>query len=98
MPETAPERRRRRRPGPAILVYKWALYELGFVGIAIAGVYAACGAIRLARFNVQARSEAGVQRFFVGLPIPLAAGMLVSLVIALQHERLSDGVAALPIA
>ncbi|HEX9602767.1 MAG TPA: CDP-alcohol phosphatidyltransferase family protein, partial [Myxococcales bacterium] len=32
---------------PAILVYKWALYELGFLGIAIAGIYAACGAIRL---------------------------------------------------
>src|SRR5712672_4723599 len=72
---------------PAILVYKWALYELGFLGMAIAAVYAACGAIRLARFNVLARSEAGVQRFFVGLPIPLAAGMLVSLVIALQHQR-----------
>src|SRR5437868_4145147 len=41
---------------PAILVYKWALYELGFLGMAIAAVYAACGAIRLARFNVLARS------------------------------------------
>ena len=83
---------------PAILVYKWSLYELGFLGIVFAGVYAACGAIRLARFNVLARSEAGVQRFFVGLPIPLAAGMLVSLVIALQHDRSSDGIAAWPIA
>jgi len=83
---------------PAILVYKWALYEMGFVGILIAGVYAACGAIRLARFNVLARSEAGVQRFFVGLPIPLAAGMLVSLVIALQHERGADSFTAWPIA
>jgi CDP-diacylglycerol--serine O-phosphatidyltransferase len=83
---------------PAILVYKWALYELGFLGIAIAGVYAACGAIRLARFNVTARSEGGVQRYFVGLPIPLAAGMLVSLVIALQHQRSSDSLAAWPIA
>ena len=83
---------------PAILVYKWSLYELGFVGIAIAGVYAACGAIRLARFNVLARSEAGVQRFFVGLPIPLAAGTLVSLVIALQYQRSLDGLSAWPIA
>src|SRR5256714_3994823 len=72
---------------PAILVYKWALYGLGFAGIAIAAIYAACGAIRLARFNVLAHSEAGVHRFFVGLPIPLAAGMLVSLVIALQRQR-----------
>jgi CDP-diacylglycerol---serine O-phosphatidyltransferase len=83
---------------PAILVYKWALYELGFAGILIAAIYAACGAIRLARFNVLARSEAGVQRFFVGLPIPLAAGMLVSLVIALQPDRGADGFTAWPIA
>ncbi|HKC58728.1 MAG TPA: CDP-diacylglycerol--serine O-phosphatidyltransferase [Myxococcales bacterium] len=83
---------------PAILVYKWSLYELGLFGIAIAGIYAASGAIRLARFNVLARSEAGVQRFFVGLPIPLAAGTLVSLVIALQNQRSADSLAAWPIA
>jgi len=62
---------------PAILVYKWALYGLGTAGIIISGIYASCGAIRLARFNVLAHTEAGVQRFFVGLPIPLAAGTLV---------------------
>ena len=44
---------------------------------------AACGALRLARFNVLAnRGEKGSSRFFVGLPIPLAAGMIVSIVIA----------------
>src|SRR5438128_3454293 len=79
---------------PAILVYKWALYELGFAGMAIAAVYAACGAIRLARFNVIAHAESGTQRYFIGLPIPLAAGMLVSLVIALQHQRSNDALAA----
>jgi len=80
---------------PAILLYKWALYGLGFFGIAVAAVYAACGAIRLARFNVLAHSEGGVQRFFIGLPIPLAAGMLVSLVIAVQQPRspAAEGVA-----
>src|ERR671938_1761928 len=84
---------------PAILVYKWALYGLGFAGMLICAVYAACGAIRLARFNVLAHAEAGVQRFFIGLPIPLAAGMLVSLVIALQHQRSpNEGFALWPIA
>src|ERR1051325_9312203 len=85
---------------PAILVYKWALYGLGAFGIIISGIYASCGAIRLARFNVLAHSEAGVQRFFVGLPIPLAAGTLVSLVIALQHGGIpvSDYVGLWPIA
>jgi CDP-diacylglycerol--serine O-phosphatidyltransferase len=69
---------------PAILVYKWALAGMGITGIVISAVYAACGAIRLARFNVLAHSESGTQRYFVGLPIPLAAGMLVALVIALN--------------
>jgi CDP-diacylglycerol--serine O-phosphatidyltransferase len=69
---------------PAILVYKWALTGMGIGGIVISSIYAACGAIRLARFNVLAHSESGTQRYFVGLPIPLAAGMLVALVIALN--------------
>jgi CDP-diacylglycerol--serine O-phosphatidyltransferase len=85
---------------PAILVYKWALYGLGTTGIIISGIYASCGAIRLARFNVLAHTEAGVQRFFVGLPIPLAAGTLVSLVVALQRGGVpvSDVVGLWPIA
>lgn len=69
---------------PAILVYKWALSEMGIGGIVICSIYAACGAIRLARFNVLAHAETGPQRYFIGLPIPLAAGMLVALVIALN--------------
>src|SRR5205814_4307847 len=69
---------------PAILVYKWALSGMGIGGIVISAIYAACGAIRLARFNVLAHTESGTQRYFIGLPIPLAAGMLVALVIALN--------------
>jgi CDP-diacylglycerol--serine O-phosphatidyltransferase len=85
---------------PAILVYKWALAGMGIPGIAICAVYAACGAIRLARFNVIAHAESGTQRFFVGLPIPLAAGMLVSLVIALNRLEapVSEAVGLWPIA
>jgi CDP-diacylglycerol--serine O-phosphatidyltransferase len=86
---------------PAILVYKWALASLGTLGIVICAAYAACGAIRLARFNVLARGdEGGASRYFVGLPIPLAAGMLVSLVIALQHSHVpvADSVGLAPIA
>ncbi len=69
---------------PAMLVYKWALAELGFLGVFIAFAYAACGALRLARFNVLAlRSpHGGSSRYFIGLPIPLAAGVLVSMVIS----------------
>ncbi len=71
---------------PALLVYKWALAPLGFVGLFLSFAFAACGALRLARFNVLAhRGDKSSSRFFVGLPIPLAAGSIVSLVIA--HYR-----------
>jgi CDP-diacylglycerol---serine O-phosphatidyltransferase len=74
---------------PAMLVYKWALAPLGFVGLFLSFCFLACGALRLARFNVLAqRSTAGGGgRFFVGLPIPLAAGVLISLVIAHHAAR-----------
>ncbi len=71
---------------PGLLVYKWALAPLGFLGIFLAFSFAACGALRLARFNVMAqRKVPGSSKFFTGLPIPLAAGMLISLVIA-HHD------------
>jgi CDP-diacylglycerol--serine O-phosphatidyltransferase len=74
---------------PAMLVYKWALAPLGFVGTFISFVYASCGALRLARFNVIAlrSTHGGSSPFFVGLPIPLAAGMIVSMVIANYGAR-----------
>jgi CDP-diacylglycerol--serine O-phosphatidyltransferase len=74
---------------PAVLAYRWALAPLGFAGIFISFSFAACGALRLARFNVLAQRSphGGASRFFVGLPIPLAAGMLVSLVIAHHGTR-----------
>src|SRR5215813_5840572 len=86
---------------PALLVYKWALYPLGLVGTLISFSFVACGAIRLARFNVLARrpSHGGASRFFVGLPIPLAAGMIVSMVIAHYGARGAVSVRAhIPIA
>jgi CDP-diacylglycerol--serine O-phosphatidyltransferase len=68
---------------PALLVYKWALAPLGFGGVFISFCFAACGTLRLARFNVIAqRKMPGSSKFFTGLPIPLAAGVLISLVIA----------------
>jgi CDP-diacylglycerol--serine O-phosphatidyltransferase len=64
---------------PAILVYQWGLTHFGLVGMLVAFFYAACGALRLARFNVLAAS--GSTKHFVGLPIPLAAASIVSLVL-----------------
>jgi CDP-diacylglycerol---serine O-phosphatidyltransferase len=74
---------------PAIIMYKWALWPLGFVGFLCAFFYVACGAIRLARFNVLTFRLQKPSSFFVGLPIPLAATMLILLVIA--HFKLFGG-------
>lgn len=76
---------------PAMLAYKWALAPLGFLGIFIAFSYAACGALRLARFNVLAWTEThgGASSFFVGLPIPVAALGIVSMVLA--HYAVTGG-------
>ena len=88
---------------PGLLVYKWALAPLGFAGLFIAFAFTACGALRLARFNVLAarNPHGGGGRFFVGLPIPLAAGMLVSVIIS--HHAAAQGAplhetAAVPVA
>lgn len=71
---------------PALLVYRWSLDALGFVGVVAAFAFAACGAIRLARFNVLATTPSGApskpSKYILGLPIPGAAGILVSLVVA----------------
>ncbi len=72
---------------PGLLVYKWALAPMGALGLFLSFSFAACGALRLARFNVlEMRGEKGSSRFFVGLPIPLAAGTVVALVIAHYAE------------
>lgn len=63
---------------PAILVYFWALVPWGNWGWLAACTYVLCGALRLSRFNVQARNSA--KGHFVGLPIPAAAEMVVSTV------------------
>ncbi|MBP8626277.1 MAG: CDP-diacylglycerol--serine O-phosphatidyltransferase [Syntrophorhabdaceae bacterium] len=56
---------------PGLLVYMWALKGYGRFGWLAAFLYVACGALRLARFNIQMDN---VQRkHFLGLPIPAAA-------------------------
>ncbi|MCA9507582.1 MAG: CDP-diacylglycerol--serine O-phosphatidyltransferase [Myxococcales bacterium] len=75
---------------PAVIVYRWALWSIGPIGILAAICFASCGAIRLARFNVLARrAGASSGDFFMGLPIPIAASMVVALVIA--HFRIFEG-------
>lgn len=63
---------------PGLVAYAYGLHGLGKIGWACAFIYVACGALRLARFNVQA--ETTDKRFFVGLPSPSAAGFMAALV------------------
>lgn len=59
---------------PALVIFQWALLDTGKVGWMLAFIYAACGALRLARFNTQL----GIadKRYFQGLPSPAAAACL----------------------
>jgi CDP-diacylglycerol--serine O-phosphatidyltransferase len=64
---------------PGILVYTWALKPWGRWGWLAASLYVTCGALRLARFNVQIASVE--KRHFVGLPIPAAADVIAATVL-----------------
>ncbi len=63
---------------PALVAYTWALKPLGRWGWIAAFIYAACAALRLARFNV----NTGVvdRRFFQGLPSPASAALLIGFI------------------
>jgi len=63
---------------PALVIYQWALLGMGKFGWMVAFIYAACGALRLARFNTQV----GIadKRYFQGLPSPAAAACLAGFV------------------
>jgi CDP-diacylglycerol--serine O-phosphatidyltransferase len=73
---------------PAMLAFSWALRPYGKFGWLAAFVFVACGALRLARFNVQ--SSSGEVKFFKGLPIPAAASM-VALTILLYLRLIETG-------
>ena len=72
---------------PALLVYRWGLTSFGKWGIFIAFVFCAAGALRLARFNVLAMQHDAAKpgKFIIGLPVPAASAVLVSLVL-LNHQ------------
>lgn len=63
---------------PALIVYMWALKDMGKPGWIPAFVYIAGAALRLARFNV----NIGVvdKRYFQGLPSPAAAALVIGLI------------------
>jgi CDP-diacylglycerol--serine O-phosphatidyltransferase len=63
---------------PALIIYEWALRDLGKWGWVAAFIYVAGAALRLARFN----TNIGVvdRLFFQGLPSPAAAALVAGLI------------------
>ena len=68
---------------PGLLMYSWALKPFGKLGWLAAFLYVVCGALRLARFNVQV--DTVESKRFLGLPIPAAASMVASCVLLFYH-------------
>jgi CDP-diacylglycerol--serine O-phosphatidyltransferase len=73
---------------PALLAFSWALRPYGKFGWLAAFLFVVCGALRLARFNVQ--STSGEVKHFKGLPIP-AAAMMIALTILLYLRLIETG-------
>ena len=71
---------------PALVLYNWVLHYLGVYGLdkiawLAAFMYAACVALRLAKFNVQAELSSPIsKRYFFGLPCPPSAAFVASMV------------------
>jgi len=68
---------------PGLLAFSWALRPYGRLGWLAAFLYVACGALRLARFNVQMNTVE--YRYFRGLPIPAAACLVAATVLFTRH-------------
>ena len=71
---------------PAILAYRYGFFQvdsadphLRYVGWAAGFFFVACGALRLARFNVQVGFADS--RFFVGMPIPVGAACIAAVIL-----------------
>jgi len=71
---------------PALVVYEWALHDLGRWGWLAAFVYVSGAALRLARFN----TNIGVvdKRYFQGLPSPAAAALVAGFIWLVVDNRL----------
>ena len=77
---------------PAILAYAWGIraisptagtpltehiHQLGWI---VTFAYVICGAARLGRFNIESVKPTADRRYFVGMPIPAAAGIIAAIV------------------
>ncbi|MEM6795159.1 MAG: CDP-diacylglycerol--serine O-phosphatidyltransferase [Acidobacteriota bacterium] len=67
---------------PAYLAFLWGLQDFGRIGWLLPVFFLLCTSVRLARFNVQAKTTDS--RSFVGLPSPAAAAAIVALLWTLE--------------
>ncbi|WP_440615347.1 CDP-diacylglycerol--serine O-phosphatidyltransferase [Cysteiniphilum sp. 6C5] len=66
---------------PALIIYFWAVKHLDQFGWAVAFIYLACVALRLARFNTQLDDNSpDSKRYFTGLPCPASAATIAGFV------------------
>lgn len=70
---------------PGFLIYTFSLYQLGNVGVLISAIPPLCGAVRLARFNVNARLSP-TSEHFIGLPIPALAIILGAFFLTFRND------------
>src|SRR5688572_11601075 len=74
---------------PALIMYEWALRDLGRVGWIASFVYCAGAALRLARFNTQL--SVADKRWFTGLPSPAAAALVAGMIWVFNDYQVSGG-------
>lgn len=68
---------------PGFLIYAWALSPYGRIGWLASFLYVVCGALRLARFNIQV--DTLERKTFNGLPIPGAATLVASMILLFSY-------------
>jgi CDP-diacylglycerol--serine O-phosphatidyltransferase len=74
---------------PALLMYEWALRDMGRIGWIAAFVYCVGAALRLARFNTQL--SVADKRWFQGLPSPAAAALVVGMIWVFNDYQVKGG-------
>lgn len=74
---------------PSFLLYQFGLNRLNLLGVVLSSLPAICGAIRLARFNVQFDGEK--KAYFKGLPIPVQATFVVAFILVFDDDSWFSG-------
>ncbi len=81
---------------PSLILYIYVLKDYGKVGWLSAMLFTVCGALRLARFNVETISKKAKSSTFTGLPIPAAALTVMTYIMAASYYGWPDHKVVLP--